>query len=85
MEEIVVTENVEIFVDTTRGSIKLEVPKATKIGDVVGAVVAKIQMGQQEMYELVHEGVVLKPERTLESYAVKTGDRLDLTRVTLVG
>ena len=85
MEEVTVTENVEIFVDTARGSVRLEVPKSTRVKDIVQAVVEKTQMGMQEMHELVLEGVVLKPERTIESYAIRSGDRLDLTRVTLVG
>jgi hypothetical protein len=85
VEEATVTENVEIFVDTASGSVRLEVPRSTRVKDIVQAVVEKTQMGQQEMYELVFEGVVLKPERTIESYAVRSGDRLDLTRVTLVG
>ncbi len=85
MEETIVTENVEIFVDSARGSVRLEVVATTIVRDIIRAVVEKIKMGTQDMYELVYEGVVLKPERTIKSYAIKNGDRLDLVRVTLVG
>jgi hypothetical protein len=84
MENLLITENLEIFVDTIRGSIRLELPSSTKVIDILKALAQKINIGAAETYELVFEGIALKPERTLESYDVKTGSRLDLIRETLV-
>jgi hypothetical protein len=85
MEELVQTEKLEIIVDTARGSLKLELPKNATVKDVVSAVLQKFSLNAQEVYELVHEGVPLKPERTIQSYQIKSGEHLNLVRETLVG
>jgi uncharacterized ubiquitin-like protein YukD len=85
MEELVQTEKLEIFVDTARGSLKVELPQNATVKDVISAVLQKFSLTAQEVYELVHEGAPLKPERTIQSYQIKSGDHLTLVRETLVG
>lgn len=84
-EEPAIGESVEIFVDSARGTVRLEVLKSIRVIDIIRAVVEKIKLGSSEIYELVYEGTVLKPERPIESYEIKSGSHLDIVRVTLVG
>lgn len=85
MEEVVQTEKLEIFVDTARGSLKLKLPENATVKDVVSAILQKLSLNAQEVYELVHEGVPLKPEQTIQSYRIRSGEHLNLVRETSVG
>ncbi|MDH5691229.1 MAG: ubiquitin-like protein [Candidatus Bathyarchaeota archaeon] len=76
---------IHIVVDSARGSVELEVPKTTKVQEVLQTAVAKLNLGRWEEYELVFKGEVLKGERPLVSYGIKDGDHLDLTKKTVVG
>lgn len=84
MEQLSKSEKLEITIDTARGSLKLQLPEDVLIKDIVQAVLKKFNLNAQEVYELVHEGVALRPERTLQSYKIKAGEVLNLVRETHV-
>ncbi len=85
MEQLTKNQKLEITVGTARGSLKLQLPEDTLVKDVVQAVLKEFKLNAQEVYELVHEGVALRPERTLQSYKIQAGESLNLVRETHVG
>ena len=78
-------EKIEITVETVRGSIELELPRSTKVNEVIRVAVEHLGLGRPDIYELVCKGRVMRPTATLMDYEVKTGNYLDLTRITVVG
>lgn len=77
-------KDVEITVQTTRGSKQFSFLKETKISDVIAKVVATFGFAPGDHFQLVlkgNPGEPLKPERTLVSYGIKDGDVLILTAI----
>ena len=84
MEQLREEKKFEITIGTTRGSLKLQLPEDALVKDVVQAVLNHFNLTAKEVYELVHEGVALRPERTLQSYKIQAGESLNLVRETIV-
>jgi len=76
---------ISITVDSTRGSIELEVLKTVKVQEVIEISTSKLGLEKPEEYELFYAGQSMKRERPLVSYGVKDGDHLDLVRIAAGG
>jgi hypothetical protein len=77
-------KDVDVAIQTTRGSKQFTFSKETKISEVIAKVVAAFGFAPGDHFQLVSKtnpGEPLKPERTLVSYGIKSGDVLILTAV----
>jgi hypothetical protein len=77
-------KNLEIKIQSTRGTQDFMFPKQTKVADVVAAAVVAFGFAAGDKFELVlatNPAEPLQPERPLVSYHVTDGTVLVLTAV----
>jgi len=78
-------QTISITVDSTKGSVELEVLKTVKVSEVIEVSISKLGLERPEEYELFYQGKSLMRERPLVSYGVKDDDHLDLVRMAVGG
>ena len=77
-------KNLEIKIQSTRGTKEFSFPKETKIAEVIAKAVTAFGFAPGDKFELVlgtKPGEPLQPERTLVSYHITDGTVLVLTAV----
>lgn len=77
-------KNLEIKIQSTRGTKEFSFPKATKIAEVIAQAVTVFGFAPGDKFELVlatKPGEPLQPERTLVSYHITDGTVLVLTAI----
>jgi hypothetical protein len=76
--------NLEIKIQSTRGTKEFSFSKETKIAEVIAKAVTAFGFAPGDKFELVlatKPGEVLQPERTLVSYHITDGTVLVLTAI----
>lgn len=74
--------DVTITIQTTQGSWdNATFPKTDQVSKVIQAIVDHFGFAKSGKYELSFKGETMKPDRTLVSYGVKTGDTLVFTEL----
>ena len=79
-----VDRTLEIVIQSTRGSKKFSFSKETKVAEVIENAIGVFGFAPGDKFELVlatNPGEPLRPERTLVSYHIKSGDVLILTAI----
>jgi hypothetical protein len=77
-------KNLELSINTSRGTKEFSFPKQTKVEDVIHQVVTAFGFASGDHFQLVlasNPKEVLQPERTLVSYHLTDGTKLILTAV----
>jgi len=76
---------INIVVNSTHGSVKLEVLRTARVQEVIESSTYRLGLENPEEYELTYSRETMKEERTLISYQVKDGDHLYLLRIPVGG
>jgi hypothetical protein len=77
-------QNLEIKIQSTRGTKDFSFPKQTKVADVIAKAVTAFDFAPGDKFELVlasNPGEPLQPERPLVSYHITDGVVLVLTAI----
>ncbi len=77
-------KNLEIKIQSTRGTKEFSFPKETKVADVIAKAVTAFGFAPGDKFELVlatKPSELLQPERTLVSYHITDGTVLVLTAI----
>ena len=76
---------INIVVDSTHGSVELEVLRTARVQEVIEASTYRLGLERHEEYELTYMRETMKEERLLGSYRVRDGDHLYLMRILVGG
>ncbi|MEW6732141.1 MAG: hypothetical protein AB1489_12505 [Acidobacteriota bacterium] len=77
-------KNLDVTIQTTRGTKQFAFSKQTKIADVIAQAISSFDFAQGDRFELVlasNPSEPLQPERPLVSYHIEDGTVLILTAI----